>query len=130
MNRLTLACVLGLVFGMVIQDAAGQRRFRLDRIAMGLAEASDLTSGTPTMGTCGSSPSVSGTNSNGTIAVGSGVVTSCAMNFSTTLGAAPTCTVTPSLALAVGLATSTTALTIAIITSLGDGKLFYHCRIP
>lgn len=83
---------------------------------------------TPTMGTCGTSPSVVGTNANGTITVGSGVVTSCVMTFAAGgFPAAPSCRITPSLALALGVAATGTTMTATTGATVGGGKLYYAC---
>jgi hypothetical protein len=81
--------------------------------------------------TCGSGPSVAGSDFIGTISVGTGVVTSCVMPFSRTLSAAPTCVIsTNSASVAGGVTTATTSLTIALSATLGGGKIFYMCAIP
>jgi hypothetical protein len=86
-------------------------------------------SGTPTVSSCGTSPSVSGDNGSGIITVGSGVsVLSCTLSFSATLSAAPVCIAVPNSAISLGVSTSTTALTITMALTLGDGKIFYVCR--
>lgn len=87
-------------------------------------------SGTPTLGTCGSGPTLSSDSTDyaGTITVGTGVVTSCAVNFSATQATAPACVVSPSLAtVSAGVSTTTSALTVGLSLTLGGGKIFYHC---
>lgn len=84
---------------------------------------------TPVMGVCGTTPSVTGTNEAGTITVGSGVVTSCALTFAAGgFPAPPACVVTPSSAVAIGRTVTATSLTVALGASLGGGQINYHCR--
>src|SRR5437016_5010570 len=74
-----------------------------------------IDSGTPTLGACGTTPSLSATASNnfGTINVGSGVVTSCTLNFSNTLASVPSCVVSTSLTTTVaGIVPSATSLVV------------------
>ena len=47
---------------------------------------------TPTIGACGTGPSVSGTDSYGVVSTGTGSPASCAVNFSKTYTTAPVCT--------------------------------------
>lgn len=47
------------------------------------------TFGTPTVPSCGTSPSISGSNQAGLLAIGSGALTACTVSFSVTLGQAP-----------------------------------------
>lgn len=88
----------------------------------------DFSGVVPTMGSCGASPSaVSGNDMTGTFTTGSGVLTSCVMNFAKTWGTAPICTVSSPTAIAsLTVAESTTALTIGG-TSLTGTVIGYHC---
>lgn len=82
----------------------------------------------PTMGACGSSPSVVGTDSGGTITVGSGVVTSCTMNFQIPyetsnlfgLESDNSTAVTGDIS-----ALTTSSVTFSFSATLGGGKLYY-----
>ena len=72
-----------------------------------------LHRGTPTVGTCGTNPSITGgldggpaTDQAGVVVIGSGVVATCTVTFGTTWVAAPVC-----------LAASTNPLTAAIVVS-------------
>ena len=87
--------------------------------------------GSPSLGACGVSPSVTGTDAAGIITIGTGIVTSCVLNFSTTLSATPSCIViTDSLAVTASIAAVTmSALTMGLSASLPGGKLHYHCFI-
>lgn len=87
--------------------------------------------GTPTVATCGTSPSVAGTDGAGIITTGSGTVTACTLNFSGTLAAAPSCilstsatTITPAIT-----SVSTSALVIGLSLTLTSGKIYYQCTI-
>lgn len=87
--------------------------------------------GTPTIATCGTSPSVAGTDGSGVITTGSGTVTACTLNFSTTLPVAPACnltlsstTITPAIT-----SISTTALVIGLSLTLTSGKIYYQCQL-
>jgi hypothetical protein len=96
------------------------------------AQVSDVSgtalcpAGTPTVSACGSGAAVSGSNCFGTIAVGSGLVTSCTLTFSTTLSASPACVVTSSSG-AASASASTTALSVTLSAPVGGGTLMYHC---
>lgn len=126
MRTQIMALVIALSFLTGIGFA--QTRLRIPRL-YSVIEASDLPVGAPTLSGCGVSPSISGTNSNGVITVGSGVsVLACTLTFSQTLVAAPICVVTPSLALGMGLTTNTTTLSMAMALTLGGGSIYYHCR--
>jgi hypothetical protein len=94
------------------------------------------TSGTTaTIGTCGTSPTISGTNQAGTFTVGGGVTTACTISFSTTLANAPNaCDISPanSTAAAVGTtgayvsSVSTTAFVVTGL-SLTGAAYYYQC---
>lgn len=93
--------------------------------------SASTSDGTPTVATCGTSPSVAGTDGAGVITTGSGTVTACTLNFSATLGAAPSCilatsatTITPAIT-----SVSTSALVIGLSLTLTSGKIYYHCAM-
>jgi hydrogenase/urease accessory protein HupE len=88
-----------------------------------------ITGASPSMGTCGITPSVSGNDSVGTITVGSGVVTSCAMNFASTWTTTPICvSTTDSATISSGITSlSTTVLTVGLSATLGSGHIYYLC---
>jgi len=86
-----------------------------------------------TMGTCGTSPSVAGGPVTGTITVGTGTVSSCAVNFGSTYDASPRCVATlasntSAVALYISSA-STTVLTIGCISTcnMASATINYHC---
>lgn len=82
----------------------------------------------PTMGTCGTSPSVSGTDTTGKVTVGAGVVTSCTVNFGTTKVGTPHVIIEVDGATAIAhsiSAVSTTAFTVNFAATLGGGTFDY-----
>lgn len=81
-----------------------------------------LASGTaPTISSCGSSPSVSGSDNFGTVTAGGGVLSSCVINFGKTWGATPRCAVSSGTAIAsMTVTTSTQQLTIGGTSLTGD----------
>lgn len=94
------------------------------------------TSGTvATIGTCGTAPSISGTNQAGTFTVGGGVTTACTISFSVTLANAPNaCDISPANSTAA--ATGTTGAYVSSITtsafvvtglSLTGAAYYYQC---
>lgn len=97
--------------------------------ALYMPVGSDGTPGTPT--SCGTSPSVTGTDMAGTITLGSGVVTACTLPFSATLSAAPKCVVTSnSLTVSASITSiSTSALVIGLSATLPGGLITYFCPI-
>lgn len=89
-----------------------------------------VSSGTaPSMGTCGTSPSVVGTDMTGHINVGSGVVTSCTLNFANPFANAPDCIASTNSTAAFADVTtnSTTSVTFGLSATLGSGVIWYHC---
>lgn len=87
--------------------------------------------GTPTAGTCGTSPSIvaGSTDGAGSINIGTGVVTNCAVNFSATLSATPTCVITTNSTTTVPAITTltTSVLTVGLSVSLPSGKISWIC---
>lgn len=84
----------------------------------------------PTMGTCGTSPSVIGSNLAGTITVGSGVVTSCILNFASPVYInIPSCVLTINTSAVTGGITTltTSSVTFSFAASLGGGTIYYIC---
>lgn len=89
-----------------------------------------ISSGTtPGMGTCGSSPSVFGTDTAGVITVGSGIVTSCTMNWANTKGSIPVCVMSTNSTAVTGdiTTTSTSSVTFGFSATLGGGTINYIC---
>jgi hypothetical protein len=88
-----------------------------------------VTSGTaPSLSSCGSSPSISGTDMAGTVTAG-GTATACTVTFASAWSAAPHCNVTPqtgSVTNTFSYSISTTAITVTE-TGLGGGLFDYNC---
>jgi len=84
----------------------------------------------PSVSSCGTSPSVSGTDTVGRITVGTGgVATSCTLTFAASWSTAPVCTIadeTTSLLVTPGPTTTTLVITAATAFGASD-KLAYHC---
>lgn len=82
---------------------------------------------TPTMGACGTSPSVAGNDSGMLITVGTGgVATSCAVTFSSTWTTAPVCVAQNSAdRVAYSMATTATTLTITATAAFTASTLFH-----
>jgi hypothetical protein len=90
-----------------------------------------MLGGTPSVSSCGTSPSVVGNDATGLITVGSGVVTACTLTFSRTYTTAPVCVAVASLAtVTLGATTSTTAITFGMSLTLGGGTIRYLCDVP
>jgi hypothetical protein len=82
----------------------------------------------PTLSSCGTSPSISGNDVEGTVTLGTGLPTGCTITFATAYSAAPRCNVTwrSNLAL-MQYTTSTTALTLTQ-TGTSSDVVDYFCR--
>lgn len=94
----------------------------------GVAPFGAVAGNKPTMGTCGTSPTVTGADSAGIITVGTGTVTSCALNFKTTFANAPSCAATLSVSgITLGMASTTSVMTVTSSGSMGGDKIFYQC---
>lgn len=79
------------------------------------------TSTAPTISSCGVSPSVSGSDNFGSVTAGTGILSSCVVNFGVTWGAAPRCVVSSSTAIAsLTVSATTTQLTIGGTSLTGD----------
>lgn len=85
------------------------------------------TGNTPSMGTCGSSPSVAGTDTAMLVTVGTGgAATSCAVNFGTAWGTAPVCIAQNNTdKVAYSISTSTSAVTITAAAAFTASSKFY-----
>ena len=81
----------------------------------------------PTLSACGTSPSIVGTNSWGTITEGS-IATGCTMTFATPRWTnPPACVVTSESALAFTYTVTSSTLAITNVGALSDTKVDYHC---
>lgn len=93
----------------------------------GSAHLSVTASASPTLSSCGSSPSISGTDFSGTVTMGTGSPTGCVITFAVAYGATPKCRVTWQTNLAsmqYALATGTITLTQ---TATSSNKVDYQC---
>lgn len=88
----------------------------------------EISSATPTMSSCGTSPSVIGNDVAGTITIGGGVVLSCTLTFAKAWSNAPACTMASS-SFITGQAASTTtsALTITGSATFNGDTIMYLC---
>ncbi len=99
----------------------------------GLAVGGQIITGgsTPTVGTCGTNPSIVGNDTAGKITLGTGGVSSCAITFTSAFYNPPVCTATvaSSTALYAYITTNNTTSTIfGMSSSAGGGtKLHYQC---
>lgn len=87
-------------------------------------------SGAPAMGTCGTSPSVTGSDMGFTVTVGSGVVTACTVNFKRTWNSTPQCVESDNSTAVTGdiSAISATAVTFSFSATLGGGQIYALCE--
>lgn len=87
--------------------------------------------GTPTMGTCGSGPSLGAGSMDGwgIVNIGTGIVTACTLNFSRTFATPPVCLITSNSALVAVMvsAVDTASVTFGFSATLGGGRVYYHC---
>lgn len=82
----------------------------------------------PSVSTCGTTPSIVGTDMAGKVTIGTGVVTSCTLTFATAWGNAPSCFANDeSTSLLVSTATTTTVLTITSATTMATNVIAYGC---
>lgn len=82
----------------------------------------------PSMGTCGTSPSVVGNDAAGTITIGSGVVTACTLNFAIPYESSNIAVLESDNSTAVTgdvSAVTTSSVTFSFSATLGGGKLYY-----
>lgn len=84
----------------------------------------------PTVSSCGTSPSVSGTDVKGVITTGSGGPTACTLNFATAYASAPVCVVSLVNSASIGhkvTATTASALTVGFTAGYSSQKFNYVC---
>lgn len=113
-----------------INARAANLNFRIDDVIYASLTAEghlSSTGTTPSLTSCGTSPSRTGTDITGTITEGS-VSTGCVLTFGVAYTATPHCTLTPQSGLAFSYAVSTTAITITNIGALSSTKIDYACR--
>lgn len=85
----------------------------------------------PSISSCGSSPSVAGTDRGGIITIGGGTVTACTLTFAKSYGSgcSVACQITPSAAVISDITSvSAAAITFGFSSSLGGGTAHYHCE--
>ena len=91
------------------------------------------SAGTPTLGSCGTTPSISADSADfgGQITMGTGIVTSCALLFSGTMVKQPKCVISSNSTVAtIGMtAISVNGFTIGTSISLPGGIINYLCII-
>jgi hypothetical protein len=89
------------------------------------------SSGTPTLASCGLAPVVNGTDTLGSITLGTGLVTSCTLQFSAALSSAPICVITTNSLMVQAAITSldNTQFTVGLSGSLPGGSLYYFCPL-
>ena len=88
---------------------------------------------TPSVSSCGSSPSVAGDDTAGIITTGTGAPTACTLTFAVAYTYAPVCTPNTSSTssnASMASAPSTTAVTINLSSGLTSGKIYYYCIEP
>lgn len=109
--------------GNFIFNVAGSERFRLD--ALGHLRAPGTA---PALTSCGSGPTISGSDTKGLVTVGTGA-TGCTITFNAAFTATPACTVTSQGAITFTYTVSTTAITAANagIGDLSSTLLNYTC---
>ncbi len=82
------------------------------------------------LGACGTSPTMAGNDTRGTVTMGTGTVTSCVVNFNATFTTAPICVATwNTSASTIGMAvsSSTSALTVTFSANAAGLKVNYIC---
>lgn len=89
----------------------------------------NATGRTPTVGTCGTSPSVTGNDEAGIISVGSGTVTACTLTHGFTNWRTWNCTANANSAAYVYVsAASASSNTFTASANIGGGKIYYRCE--
>lgn len=88
-------------------------------------------SGTPVLSSCGTSPAIAGTDTNGTVTMGTGTPTGCVITFAAAYTTAPHCVVTweATPLASQSYAISTTAITLTQ-TATSSNKADYWCAAP
>lgn len=123
---ITVASVGGGSFGssLTIDYTAGTVSIPARLTVGGHVTASGAT---PTISSCGVSPSISGSDNFGSVTAGTGILSSCVINFGVTWGSAPRCVASSSTAIAsMTVSATTTQLTIGG-TSLTSDAINWIC---
>lgn len=82
----------------------------------------------PALSSCGTSPSISGTDVMGTITMGTASPTGCILTFATTYNSAPDCTVTWHVNLASMQYTPAAATLTLVQTATSSNLVTYECK--
>jgi len=87
------------------------------------------TTGTaPALTSCGTTPSITGSDTAGKVTIGTGVTTSCTATFNVAYDAAPACTIAgDNTAVTYAATTSTTVLTITSSADMASDVISYIC---
>lgn len=86
------------------------------------------SNGAPTINSCGGgTPSIIGTDSSWSILTGTGVLTSCSINWSSVRPRVPYCVVSGSPVLAMGEATTTAGITMSTLTTMAGQTIVGAC---
>lgn len=89
----------------------------------------NATGRTPTVGTCGTSPSVTGNDEAGVISVGSGTVTACTLTHGFTNWRTWNCTANANSAALISISSaSASSNTFTASANIGGGKIYYRCE--
>lgn len=86
------------------------------------------TGATPALGTCGTSPSITGTDVAGTVTMGTASPTGCVITFATTYTSAPNCLVTWQTNIASMIYTVSASAITLTQTGTSSNKVNYICR--
>lgn len=88
----------------------------------------DITGVAPALGTCGTTPTISGTDLGGLVTMGTGSPTGCVITFANAWISTPYCTVTwQATPLASQSYTVTTTAITLVQTGTSSNKVNYHC---
>ncbi|MGZ3770940.1 MAG: beta strand repeat-containing protein [Bdellovibrio sp.] len=82
------------------------------------------------VGSCGTSPAITGNDTKGYVTIGSGLTQSCIITFNSAFSSAPVCTITwrgPASTIGIGVAATTTALTVNFSSDAQNLSFNYHC---
>lgn len=112
-------------------SVAGKVKMTMTQTLITVSSHTETTGRTPAVSSCGAAPSGSavGTDHEGIITVGGGVVTACTITFNLAWSNNAICVATSDNA-AIGVsvtATSSSAVTFGFGASLGGGKVYYRC---
>lgn len=86
------------------------------------------TGSSPTLGTCGTSPAISGTDIAGVVTMGTASPTGCVITFATTYASAPYCVVTWQTNIATMQYTVSASAITLTQTGTNSNKVNYICR--